>query len=487
MASALELTAVGEFQAHHIKGFLPGRYDQLYLSHIWANVTPSNAPVLGTAWFSAQDNPGAPFPRKSRFLVWRGYSQIEVYRLDVAWGYDPATRGPVRLVYETTLSDACDTPYGEHRDHELATDMSFVRYANRTRIVSVQHKDELFFCIAPASSVRRIFMDDQGNLNVKRCGIPNWAGDFLSYAGSLVSGSLPSAATTYSYRLCMCDEKYRLSSPVYQGGDYGVTFTKAVSLTSNEIMFRYSVPSSSVGCKYAVLFRAAQGTEDYYSVTCRSQSDQYIPLTSTGTITVWDTTSEANLLTGDLCPEVGQNNPPPVASFLAVHGKRLWCNDRSLGQWVQRGDAFPWVYNQSDRESAIRLWASNLDAATQFNASTVTDDVSLGTALIIGTDTGDTLTAFASLGAHMGVWTANMFYLLSGDSLADWVLYKQADIGCVSGPTLQVCDNKPYWLAEDGVYVYDGSGQPVCISLPINDLINGPRAGAIGSMEARDA
>ncbi|MDP2323087.1 MAG: hypothetical protein Q8N51_03550, partial [Gammaproteobacteria bacterium] len=338
--------------------------------------------------------------------------------------------------------------------------------------MAVQYRDELFFCHARASSVRRIWREPSGALRVCQSGQHKPMSGIITAGSSIYTGDLV-PATTYRYRVCFFDEKYRLSSPgvcdIFSLTDPAYVVTTGAGKTAIDLLIsdNADLMYNTVGM---VLFRAAQGTNDYYAVTVRPLTrpdGEYVRFYNSGAfVTITDVSSEALLVTGTPMPLDGQNDRPPIASVLGVHGNRLFCNDRTYGAVTARHET-PWVYNLTDTDSLTRLWMSNIDAPTQFNAASDPDDQSLGAPINIGTDSGDPITALSSLGQGLGVWTAGGFYLVSGSGPAEWAVARMNDGGCSNQHTMVAIDNRHYWLGQDGVYTMTEGFAPALLSLPV--------------------
>ena len=477
MASAMELAAIRKDEARLIRGFLPGRYGALYSSHLmrWAN---GNNPTLWPQGMFWHLDPRQPPPsersqgvRNRNRLVTVEASALQVWTVRWRGAHDVPSLAPVtRLAFTPNLFQDWDHA-------SLGASMPF------THIVSVQVGDETFFCAWPGSRVRRFIVDADGQPHVYECGMDaptdsSWSVAQSDWTGAEANGDTGlTPALTYDYRVCWADERQRLSSP---SATESLTVT-AQTRTADEVdssLVRVVWPEDEQ-VRYAVIFRAAQGTTNYYAITPYGADSIYVSRVGSETEgEAEDRTSEADLVLGDLAPQPGENDQPPYASCLAWHGGRLWCDDRSYGAMLDNEAQY------TDTESLRRVRCSNLNAPTQWNSVADVEDEALGVSLTVGADIGDRVAAIAGLGTALGVWRERSFYYITGTSAADWTVEHAADVGCVHQTAMTFVRGTPYWLAEDGVYTFSAPFVPVNVALRVNNYFGGAQKGQTGSIEA---
>lgn len=461
----MEASQVKDGEARLVRGFLPARYGTSYLTHLAERLgDPSDPNMTGRSilWYRdprRASNPDiqAGWDKRSRLIALTWYN-ARMYALRM--------RGAHQYV-ETRYVASADvpSPYPSEEYDLASVPQVSDQYA---RLIWVQYRDEVFFCWGPASSVKRLYVDDAGVLHIYKCGIVAPVAASSAFADTTGTGLV--AETAYTYRLCWADEKYRLSSP---GPDEAHT----TAALKERVTCTVTWPTDEQ-VRYAVLYRAAQGTTNYYAVTPVSATSVYIARTTATTTTADDGTAEADLVIGDLCPAPGANDPPNLASALCIHNNRLCLSDRSFGSLISWGEP-----DYSDEASLLRVQMSNLNAPTQFNSVSDVDDESLGTSLYVGTDVGDRVIALGSIGSILGVWRERSFYYITGSNPTDWSVEAGPNVGCVNPAALCFMQGRPFWLAEDGVYTFADGLRPVNVSLRVSNYFGGAAVGRRGSIE----
>lgn len=479
MATAIEYGELRQHEARYIRGFLPGRYGTLYSSHLLRLTNRQDADSgIGLLYYSdarrTQMEQARGMEDRSR-IVSVNTVMVSVYA--------------IRFPYSRTVPQLrklgwqfLPRPY-QYECFDLSVVPDDV---DAISVRGVQYKDELFFCLAPGSRIYRFVQDADGNWDVFLCGIDPPSESALSVArhpswiGTKADQEGLDLALQYDYRLCWADEKKRLSSP-----------SETVSLPGNRPPYTRTPDTTDAALititwpedrqvKYAVVCRAAQGTNTYYQIIPRDMDTTYIPRPRTRTTTIMDTMWEAQLVASELGPMPGENDPPAIASHLAIYRNRLWATD---SRWAQIVNGQP---DYSDQEAMSRLQVSNLDAPTQFSSISDPDDPSLGTTLVIGGPYGDRIEAIGTIGSMLGVWKRNTFWYVSGTSPLDFHVEYGADVTCINGSTLAFIRGVPYWLGADGVYTLVSGLTPVNIGLRVANLFGGPQVLARGSVEANE-
>jgi len=478
MASAMDPASLKQHEARLVRGFLPGRFGTLYSSHLlrWANGATTLNHAMGFFWY--RDNRKPHVTETSQGIR----SRSRIVTLDPYWVTVWAVRWrgahdypEMRAIQRYQLPPP--TPYQEF---DIAGIPNWEDYVH---VYSVQYRDEVFFCFGPASRVHRLYADDDGVFHLYTCGIvAPLADEFVAGPDPqwfrITDDGEPGLAweSDYTYRMCWADDRYRLSSPgPDETLDMGPNPQRTPGVGRAEIIITWP---DDPQVKYAVVYRAASGTTNFYACVPDGEDTVWIARPATSTTTkVYERTTEANLVVGDLCPLPGQNDPPALASAMAIYKNRLWLNDRSYGK-IENNAA---VYE--DEESIVRVQISNLNSPTQFNSVAEPDDDALGASLVMGTDAGDRVVALGGIGSVMGVWNQRRFRYVTGNGPSDWDVEEGADVGCIGQQSLAYVQGRPYWLTEDGVYTFDAGFQPVNVALRVNNYFGGAQKGQTGSIE----
>lgn len=478
VASAMDVSSFQERDARLLRGFLPGRHGTLFSSHLmhWANSGSADvSDMIGMFWYRDHRNPTlaeyAIGQRTRDRLVTVGAMSLTVWAVQWRGAHDVPS-----LAKQARLSLAAPLP---HQEHEAAL---FMDYNGKPDVQSVQVLDEVFFCVGPGSRVRRFYADDDGIYHLHDCGIQPpkdvlEAETDMTWIGTEEDdGGLP-WDTDIAYRVFWVDERYRWSSPSDTLDHNTGTLTSAGSGTTCRVKLTLTWPDDEQ-VKYAVIGRAALGTLTFMSFVPDGYESQYIERGTEAVVTVIDVTTEANLLAGERCPLPGQNDPPNPASCMAIHGQRLWLNDRSYGAIVDD------VPNHADEASQARVQVSNTGGLTQFNRVADIDEPALGTSIDVGSDSGDKITALGPIGSLLGVWKGSSFHYITGTDPSTWTVEYGAAVGCAGASALAYVRGVPYWLAEDGVYTLSGAMQPINVSLRVANYFGGAQKALVGSVEA---
>lgn len=201
---------------------------------------------------------------------------------------------------------------------------------------------------------------------------------------------------------------------------------------------------------------AAGGTVsfNFYATTAGSSILHLIHnATNTGAFPVtWeDDATDTVVQTGQVGPNIGENDEPNPASICCIHKDHLLLNDLT---------------------NPVQLQISNEGSITQFNSQgpNPTNPIPTdGLRLIVGTDQGDIITGIASLGSLAIVAKRKSMYVLYGSSQTDFQILPietAAGKGCVAPDSFIRVDDSILFLSADGVYLLQGA-TPTKISKPI--------------------
>ena len=156
------------------------------------------------------------------------------------------------------------------------------------------------------------------------------------------------------------------------------------------------------------------------------------------------------------------NQTNPVISW-AGSGTVSAVTAAPQGKWIEYHQNIVFIANQSSFPS--RLQFSNvLDPGTW----TSTDWID------VGKGDGSGINGLAVLLDTLYIFKENAIYRLSGTNRDDFVLARMVtDVGCTSGHSIQVINNRIIFQARDGIYVYDGGINVRKISDRIEDTLDG--------------
>lgn len=440
--TVIDMAQMPEDRSRNVVGYLPAREGKL--TPAFAIIDQNNIPphpigYVGFAFY--RDTPGSAFAPRQDYLIvfsggFNGIGDIVVRALPVEWIDNAPSVAPIIQV------SAADIALGTILlpPAPANSDGSF-------QVRSVQWRDELFVVVDCGGTIpQRIYKDSTGTIQMVQCGInPLDASAFVltsSAGGSLLS------STAYKYRYTWADEKFRESSP------NSVEATITTGALDTRVLTVVTGPADPQ-IKYIYTYRAALGTDTYYRITPVGAPSDYQLVFPGIAANIFDVTSEADLVVGTPAPEVGQNNPPSRANYLAIHKDRLFLNDRSI------------LTDPTNVGAQDSLQASNLNVPTQFNSAE--------SPLLVGSTDGDEITCFASLGSLLVIFKHNSTKVLYGDGIDDWIIRPLSDNGCPAPGTLQNINGVLFWMGNQNVYAMQGDGVPKPISLEIRDKVSGVR------------
>lgn len=178
----------------------------------------------------------------------------------------------------------------------------------------------------------------------------------------------------------------------------------------------------------------------------------YVATISDNTTTTY-TDNSVSLIGNDPIPE-GRDRLPPCNKIIEHH-HRLY----AAGCLTADGDERT-VYISNFGEGEISPAAPDLEIVTQ------------GTRIPLSGSVDGRITALASHGDKVWVWTSAHMFALTGDLALDFSLQPFAAIGCTAHRTCCSLKDALYWLAADGVYRAQEGGGIERISTPIQDFID---------------
>lgn len=424
-----------------IRGFLPARHGVLnpaFPVYQQPNVTVPllGASIEGLAFY--MDLPGSAFASRSDYLIVVRDGGI-VYSHKVGYIANPPSQTPLVKV-------GAGVSLGNLQDTGMLAFNTFGTYNVR----SAQLRDELFIVQDQGGTIpKRIVKGSDGILRLLQCGINTPVGaDFALTDG----GAGAMAAGTFDYRITFADEKFRESSP---------SVTESITQIINKKVTNTITWPTDPQIKYAYMYRKAQGTgADYYRITPDGLSVDYLTRTAAATLAGNDNTTEANLVTGELAPNPGQNDPPLRANMVCVHKDRLCFNDRSI------------LTTPTNYLSQDTVQMSNVGAPTQFSVTGTVDTPDEGTGLIIGSEQGDEVMGIISYGSLLFAFKRNSTYVVYGDDLSDFEVRREWARGAVATDTIGEYDGLLGFMASDGYYASSG-GVPAKISGEIDAFFTG--------------
>lgn len=140
------------------------------------------------------------------------------------------------------------------------------------------------------------------------------------------------------------------------------------------------------------------------------------------------------------------------------------------GQWVEFHQNIVFMANTiTDTAGASdvqpsRLYFSNVLDETTWTSTDYID---------VGADDGSEITGLAVLLDTLYIFKENAIFRLSGTNRDDFVLSRMVNgVGCISGRSIQVINNRIIFQARDGIYVYDGGINVKKISARIEDTLD---------------
>lgn len=427
MAPALDPAALPRNMARSVRGFFPARHGKAELT--WPLVTASGLdPGEGRKWAGVAvyrtTGYGTTAPENDYVIAVDDLGRVRSYELRPTM--DPTWSGGGALLGSIPLPD--DPP---------------LRYGTRN-VRSVQWMDELILVMEGAASTPvRIYKNSQtGILRLDKLGLDTpLSAPTHSSSGTGITG-------TYRCKYTLADNKGRESSPSPVSTDITVT-NKTITWTAP--LTALTGPALDQLAAVHFYRNISGGTALYRTGTVTISSRP------TANITYADSTSDADLLLNDLCPRAGSNDPPQMASLVAVWNNRLVLNDRSD------------LSTPADREAPHRLQISNLYRPTQFSTDTSTYDETDGAVVTIGSEAGDRITGIRSAGSMLGIWKRNAFYVMTGDDIDTWTARYVHTVGCDAPDT--ICERNGVFLYhnKDGFYAMSAASGfvPQKISDPI--------------------
>lgn len=265
-----------------------------------------------------------------------------------------------------------------------------------------------------------------------------WDGDAIKQVMPAQPGSGTVAATgavglltgTYNYRITFTSADGINSQPS-EPTTIAVN-TKKVDLSS------IPTASSTENTQGRKVWRTAAGGTTYYLITT---------LADNTTTTYTDNTADADL---DTTVELDLETVRfPPCRYLVNHQERLVGAFSSGSAGDQKT-----VYISNYQEPENCPLIAPLDEV---------DNPVFGARIPVE----DTVTALATFGNVLLVWTAGGCWRLIGDNPNNWSFDKWIDNGCVAHRTAASHRNTLLWLGPDGVYQAEGWGQVTRISDPI--------------------
>lgn len=71
---------------------------------------------------------------------------------------------------------------------------------------------------------------------------------------------------------------------------------------------------------------------------------------------------------------------------------------------------------------------------------------------------------------YLLIFKEKELWILTGSSATDWSLVFNSKVGAIGQASIVPMTGFTAWLAQNGIYVFDGSGKPIRVSKPINSL-----------------
>lgn len=266
---------------------------------------------------------------------------------------------------------------------------------------------------------------------------------------------------TWGYRLTFADERFRESSP---SETLDIALVNQGTRATIDNIGVYNAPTTYGGSviRYAYLYRNTIAAPDaYYQIAARTltlvgDSPSFPQNFGAGDFfanaNAYDNAADADIVTGAICPGIGENDPPLAASIGVVHKNRVF-------------------YNAVDQPNTLQI--SNEGSPVQFSVLFNPDKPTTGGRLEIGSDQGNIITAFVEFGSVLAIFKRRGSYFLYGDSLSDFIVRPVHQRGCIAPDSAVRCDNVVLFLSDDGVYAasYEGGEVVQKVSKEIEEQI----------------
>lgn len=411
MNTVADAAALPPDRARSVVGFYPARHAELTpvpaLEELVRTRIGSPArSLLGIAYYRSAKRPdalSAPYAY-DRLLFADAFGFLYVCRV----GFDPAEAEAHRLILGPAAMIGNFSVHG----------------GGLGRIRSVQVDDELYFVTADGSPLYRYRANDTDSSPYEVFELAGLPAPTLTSVAAGASGSVD--AGTHSYKVTLFDDKGRESSP---------SSAETVTLASADAVdVAFTLPETpGRGWSGAYIYRTLAGGSEYF----RTGSVSLTPASPLSQ-TFEDTNADADIAENANPPNPGQNDRPYPGNILCVHKNRLFLNMvKSSG------------YSTPGNEKSL-LQISNYNAPSQFASAPIaaTD----GDTLIIGSDPGDEITGLATFGSLLGIWKRNSYWVLLGDSVADFSPRQVHSRGCIAPDSVVHCDNVIAFLSDDGPY-----------------------------------
>ena len=226
---------------------------------------------------------------------------------------------------------------------------------------------------------------------------------------------------TISYKQTHFDSRFRESSP-----------SNAATINYTTATYKAGQITASFGSDPQVF-----GTYIYANTSGGTIYYRIATLYKSAGVTIWrDNVADTTVNTGTRIPNIGQNDPPKPASYVATLKNYVFMNSTA---------------------SPAELQISNLGSATQWavaNTGSVTD----GLKLQITSDQADPITAIIGFGSLLAISKRGTIGFLWGDS-ADEFIFRPVQVRGTASPDSMVrCDNEFRFLLEDNIYQCDWQG-----------------------------
>lgn len=227
---------------------------------------------------------------------------------------------------------------------------------------------------------------------------------------------------TISYKVTLFDSRFRESSP---SDATSINYTTATYKTGQITVNFGSDPQTAGAYIYA---NTVGATATFYRIAT---------LLKSAGVTIWkDNVADTTVSTGAVIPNIGQNDPPKPASYVATLKNYVFMNSTE----------FP-----------AELQISNLGSATQWAAAS-TGSATDGLKLTITSDQADPITAIIGFGSLLAISKRGTIGFLWGDSSDEFIFRPVQVRGTASPDSMARCDNEFRFLLEDNVYQCDWQG-----------------------------
>lgn len=263
-----------------------------------------------------------------------------------------------------------------------------------------------------------------------------------TYANLVLATAGTGLTGTWEYKLTFEDERGRESSP-----SPGLSITLANQGTQATMHTVYAPPPDGyIGHNLvtANLYRNTQGAPDVFykiastSVPTVGTSKVFPALSYTYDNNAYDDAPDSAIISGDIAPSPGENDPPNPASVIAIWKNRVLLNDVTDSTTIQ---------------------ISNTLSTTQFTSVPTSPIVATdGARTDVGTDQGDPITAIADFGSYAAIFKRRATFFLSGNDLSDFLIQPVYDRGCIAPDSCVRCNNSVLFLSDDGVYAASYGG-----------------------------